>query len=69
MIDVASDRENHVNGNIKYLFEYASIRNSRCSTLSAIHGENVPRYVPVVLAETTTDKTARKIWHLFDKYF
>jgi hypothetical protein len=49
------------------LFEYASIRNSRCSTLSAIHGENVPRYVPVVLAEATIDKTARKIWHLFDK--
>ena len=67
MIDVASDRENYVNGNIKYLFEYACIRNSRCSTLSAIHRRNVPRYVPVVLAEDTIEKIARKVWHLFDE--
>ena len=67
VIDVASDRENYFNGNIKYLFEYACIRNSRCSTLSAIHERNVPHCVPVVLAEATIDKTARKIWHLFDK--
>lgn len=68
MIDVASDRENYVNGDIKFLFEYSGFRNSRRPTLSTIHRRNVPRYVPIVLAEATIDKTARKVGDLFDKH-
>jgi hypothetical protein len=68
MIDIASDRENYVNGDIKFLFEYSGFRNSRRPTLSTIQRRNIPRHVPVVLAESTIDKAAREVGDLFDKH-
>ncbi len=68
MVNITCDRENYLNGNIKFLFEYAGLRNSPRTTLRPIHGRNVPRYVPVVLAEVTIDKTSWKVGDLFDKH-
>lgn len=69
MIDITCDRENYVNGNIKFLFEYSGLRDMRRATLRAIHRQNVPRDVPVILAEATINKSSREVWNLFDKRF
>lgn len=66
--DGTSDRENYINGDIKFLFKYSGVRNSRRPTLRTIHGRNVPHYVPVVLAKATIDKTAREVGDLFDQH-
>ena len=67
-VDRTSDCENYVNGDIKFLFEYSGFGNSRRPALRTIHRWNVPRYVPVVLAEAAIDKPARKIWNLFNQH-
>jgi len=69
MIDITCDRENYVNGNIKFLFEYSGFRDTRRATLRAIHRRNVPRNVPVILAEATINKPSREVWNLLDKRF
>lgn len=67
-VDRTSDCENYVNGDIKFLFEYSGFRNSSRPTLRTIHGRNIPRHVPVVLAEVAIDKPARKVRNLFNQY-
>ncbi|MFM9836141.1 MAG: hypothetical protein ACKVOA_08565, partial [Methylophilaceae bacterium] len=62
------DRKNYINGYIKFLYEYAGIRNLSSSSLLSIHGLDVPSYVPIVLAEAAIDNSSGKIWDLFDNH-
>jgi hypothetical protein len=62
------DRENYINEDIKFLFEYSGFGNLRGAPLTPIHGRNSPLYVPVVLAEAAIDKSSWEVGDLFDKH-
>lgn len=64
-VSTTCDRENYINGDIKFLFEYAGRGNFQLPTLLSVYGRDVPTYVSMVLAEVAIDQTGRKIRNLF----
>lgn len=59
-----SDYENYLNGNIKFLFEYARGRRANGDKIGGIDILGTPTHIPAVLAERTIEEPSRKIWDL-----
>jgi len=59
----ASDIDNYINRNIKFLFEYSMSSDFSFSSLGVGHRLNFPSYIPVAIAEAAITNTGWEIWN------